>query len=94
MRNFIFITVFVAVLAFGTSVKGMSLEEAQAQDEKLSSTISEGITNIKETVKVIDESIELLEEISREEDARLLREMEEGREEYRQAVEKYFSSSE
>ena len=94
MRNFIFITVFVAVLAFGTSVKGMSLEEAQAQDEKLSATISEGITNIKETVKVIDESIELLEEISREEDARLLREMEEGREEYRQAVEKYFSSSE
>jgi len=92
MRNFIFIAVFVAILAFGTTAKGISLEEARVQDEELSTTISDGITNINKAVKVINESTELLEEINRAEDARLLQEMEEGREEYRQAIEKYSSS--
>lgn len=105
MKNFIFIAVFVAVLAFGTTgyseesevvgktTEGISFDELQAQDEKLFATISDGIANIKEVVKIINESTELLEEINKEENARLLREMEEGREEYRQAIEKYFSSS-
>ena len=106
MRNFIVVAVFVAILAFGTTGYSEKLEEvaektaeiskAQAQAEKLSTTISEGLANIEKATVVIDECLEFSEEVTKMQNAeidKMLREMEEGREEYQQAIEKYFSSS-
>ena len=96
MRNIIFLTIFVAVLAVGSTANGLSLEEARAQDEEIIAKISVGVSDAKKAMKLIDEHLELIKEVNKLQDARIekmLREMEEGREEYRQAVKKYFSSS-
>tara|TARA_Y100000310_G_scaffold271578_1_gene286116 strand:- start:1043 stop:1453 length:411 start_codon:yes stop_codon:yes gene_type:complete len=106
MRNFIFIAVFVAVLAVGTvcaedskqtekAVETISLEEFQTQHEEIMSMISSGVVSSEELEKILKEDLELVKEFDGLQNARIekmLRETKEGREEYRKAIEKYFSS--
>jgi D-arabinose 1-dehydrogenase-like Zn-dependent alcohol dehydrogenase len=108
MKNFIFIAVFVAVLAVGTTgysekseelvgntAEGISFEELKAQDEEIIAKISVGVADAKEAMKLIDEHMELIKEVTKLQNAKIekmLREMTDGREEYRKAIEKYFSS--
>ena len=106
MKNFIFITVFVAVLTVETvcaedskqtekAVETISLEEFQTQHEEIMSMISSGVVSSEELEKILKEDLELVKEFDGLQNARIekmLRETKEGREEYRKAIEKYFSS--
>lgn len=101
MRNFIPIAIFVAVTVcaeywWPAESAGISLEEARTQNEEIIAKIGVGVSDAKKAMKLIDEHFELIKEVNKLQDARIekmLRETE-GREEYKKAVEKYFSSSE
>ncbi len=106
MKNFIFITVFVAVLTVETvcaedskqtekAVETISFEEFQTQHEEIMSMISVGVSDAKGAMKILEKDLELHKEANKLQNARIekmLRGTKEGREEYNKAVEKYFSS--
>jgi TolA-binding protein len=82
------------------AVETISLEEFQAQHEELMTTIRQGVSDGQKAVKILEEDLEILRKVvqmiidrQNAESEERLREMKEGREEYQQAVEKYFSSS-
>ena len=106
MKNFIFITVFVAVLTVETvcaedskqtekAVETISFEEFQTQHEEIMSMISVGVSDAKGAMKILEKDLELHKEANKLQNARIEKMLlgtKEGREEYNKAVEKYFSS--
>ncbi|MDP6527697.1 MAG: hypothetical protein QF858_02350, partial [Candidatus Pacebacteria bacterium] len=73
MKNFIFITVFVAVLTVETvcaedskqtekAVETISFEEFQTQHEEIMSMISSGVVSSEELEKILKEDLELVKE--------------------------------
>ena len=75
MRSFIFVAVFIAILAFettgyseksekivGKTAEGISFEEFKAQHEEAMAMLESGVTNLEEAVKEVGETEEVLEE--------------------------------
>jgi len=106
MRNFIVVAVFVAVLTTGTvfaedskqteKVVGVSWEEFQVQNADIMATINGIVTVSEDSLEILENDLELYKEVNKLQEARIekyLHDMTDGREEYRQAIEKYFSSS-
>jgi len=102
MRNFIIVAVFVAILAFETTGysekseeaagKTVSFEEFQTQHEEIMSMISSGGVSSKELEKTLEEDLEVIKEVNRLQNARIeemLREMNEGSKELREALDRY-----
>jgi len=108
MRNFIFIAVFVAVLAVGTAsyseesgqmagktTEKISFEEFQTQHEEIMSMISNGVVSSEELENVLEKDLEIFKEVNELQNARLekmFREMKEGSKELREALDRYKSS--